>query len=335
MKNISISPQVLLKDRNSLLKWYLQNKRSLPWRANQNPYLIWISEVMLQQTTVTAVIPFYEKFIRRFPDVQTLANSRIEDIYEYWAGLGYYSRARNLHKAAQMIVEKHHGIFPKTYQELIELPGFGPYTSRAVASLGYNQPVGVLDGNVIRILSRKYGLDLKWWETLEKNKLQMISDQLAHSPDSSQINQAMMELGATICTSKKTLCLLCPWSSNCESFKTGKTLSRPLSKPKADFEIWSWHFQVQQKGSQIFLTENMQTPFLKKNWLPLSSAKKLKAKPKNFHFKHGVTKYDIFVTVEKIKASTRPKSNGKWVALSELSQVNPTSLAKKIIKTIE
>ncbi|MBC7457502.1 MAG: A/G-specific adenine glycosylase, partial [Bdellovibrionaceae bacterium] len=127
------------QDRKQLHSWYLKNKRNLPWRASKNPYLIWISEVMLQQTTVTAVIPFYEKFIKRFPDINTLAKARIEDVYEYWAGLGYYSRARNLHKAAQIVVHKHKAVFPKTYQELIELPGFGPYTSRAVASLAYDQ----------------------------------------------------------------------------------------------------------------------------------------------------------------------------------------------------
>lgn len=323
-----------IKDRHKLLKWYLENKRDLPWRNSQDPYRIWISEVMLQQTTVTAVIPFYEKFILRFPQVQILASARIEDVYEYWAGLGYYSRARNLHKSAQTIVEKYNGVFPPTYQELIELPGFGPYTSRAVASLAYNQPVGVLDGNVIRILTRKFGLDVAWWETTEKNRLQLIADELANSPESSQINQAMMELGATVCTPKKTLCLLCPWSSGCNSFKTGKISQRPRQKPKSDFEMWKWHFQIQKKGSRIFLTENHQTPFLKKNWLPHSSAKKITKKPKDFHFKHGVTKYDIFVTVEEVKSSAGPKTGGKWVPIDEIPQINPTSLAKKIIQAI-
>lgn len=327
--------KTIKQDRNKLLKWYHENKRTLPWRSSKDAYRIWISEVMLQQTTVTAVIPFYEKFIKRFPDVKTLAQARIEDVYEYWAGLGYYSRARNLHKAAQTIFNEFKGAFPQSHEQLIELPGFGPYTSRAVASLAFDQHVGVLDGNVIRILTRKYGLDVKWWETPEKNKLQAISDQLANTPESADVNQAMMELGATVCTPKKTLCLLCPWNADCDSFKSGKIFSRPLPKPKGDFEIWSWHFEIQKKGSKIFLTENMQTPFLKKNWLPLSSAKKINQKPKTFHFKHGVTKYDIFVTVEKV---TRPKASaaeGKWVSIHEISQINPTSLAKKIIKAIE
>jgi A/G-specific adenine glycosylase len=323
----------LAQDRKQLLSWYLKNKRSLPWRASKNPYLIWISEIMLQHTTVTAVIPFYEKFIKRCPDVKTLANARIEDVYEYWAGLGYYSRARNLHKAAQMVVTERKSIFPNTYQELIQLPGFGPYTSRAVASLGYDQPVGVLDGNVIRILSRKYGLNLKWWENKEKDKLQIISDELAGTKDSADLNQAMMELGATVCTPKKVMCLLCPWNKSCVSYETDTISQRPLSKPKPEFEIWSWNFEINKKKSQIFLTPNTATPFLKENWLPLSSAQKLNKKPKDYHFKHGVTKYDIYVTVTTSSKSSSKK--GKWVNLAQVSQVNPTSLIKKIIKSIE
>ncbi len=328
------------QDRKNLLKWYLQHQRSLPWRKSKDAYRIWISEVMLQQTTVTAVIPFYEKFISRFPNVQALSSARIEDVYEYWAGLGYYSRARNLHKSAQMIVQKHNSRFPESFQELIELPGFGPYTARAVASLAYDQRVGVLDGNVIRILTRKYGLDLNWWETVHRNKLQVLADQLANTDQSAHINQAMMELGATICTPKKVMCLLCPWIKSCKSYHEGNQLSRPRSKPKADFEMWQWHFKVlmKKKEQKIYLAENTQTPFLKKNWLPFSQAKKISKKPKTFHFKHGVTKYDIFVTVEKMTSITLPKASsgkGKWIPLNQISQINPTSLAKKIIKAIE
>ncbi len=323
----------LTTDRKQLHSWYLQNKRALPWRATKNPYLIWISEVMLQQTTVTAVIPFYEKFISRFPTVQSLARARIEDVYEYWAGLGYYSRARNLHKAAQIIDNEHKGIFSPTYQELIKLPGFGPYTSRAVASLAYDQPVGVLDGNVIRILTRKYGLDLKWWENKQKEKLQIISDELAGTKDSADLNQAMMELGATICTPKKVMCLLCPWNKTCISYATDTIQQRPGPKPKQNFEIWSWNFKINTKKSQIYLTPNGATPFLKENWLPISSAEKLTKKPKNYDFKHGVTKYDIYVTVETGSKSSDQK--GKWIDLHQVSQINPTSLIKKIIQTIE
>lgn len=161
MLSTKIIPASIAEDRASLVAWYQKNKRVLPWRKDRNPYRIWISEVMLQQTTVAAVVPFYERFLERFPTVDDLAKASIEQVYEVWAGLGYYSRARNLHKAAQSIFE--HG-FPQKAEQLIELSGFGPYTSRAVASLAFNEHVGVLDGNVIRVLTRRYGLDIPWWE---------------------------------------------------------------------------------------------------------------------------------------------------------------------------
>ena len=320
-------------DRNLLLKWYQKNKRQLPWRQSKNPYSIWISEVMLQQTTVTAVVPFFTKFIARFPTVKDLAEATIEEVYEYWAGLGYYSRARNIHKAAQILVETG---FPKKYEQLIELPGFGPYTSRAVSSIAFNEKTGVLDGNVIRILTRKYGLSVKWWETKSRNELQTIADQLAQTDDVADLNQAMMELGATVCTPKKVMCLMCPWQKDCISLKKNLIEKLPLKKEKPDFESWLWTFEVFTKKvkdeTYILLEQNNQTPFLKNNWLPPSKAKRLIENPKKFVFKHGVTKFDIYVSFK--KTSARPKSNKNhlWHPVSEIKKINPTSLMTKIIK---
>lgn len=322
-------------DRNNLLEWYRKNRRPLPWRSHGDAYRIWISEVMLQQTTVAAVIPFYTRFIEHFPNVKKLATSSIEDVYHFWAGLGYYSRARNLHKAAQIINYDFKGKFPQTHTELIHLPGFGPYTSRAVASLAFNESVGVLDGNVIRILSRKYGIDSNWWLPKEREKLQVLSDQLADTSDNSDVNQAMMELGATVCTPKKPLCALCPWKKSCKSLKEDKIFERPRAKKKEIKEIWIWDFDVELNREQkISLSPNQETPFLKDMMLPKSQAKKLNAKPKDYDFKHSVTKYDIYVRVKK---STRPKSkaNNTWVNISESARINPTSLLKKIIKQLD
>ncbi len=159
--------------KNRFLEWYRKNRRDLPWRHTRDPYSIWISETMLQQTTTQAVIPFYERFLKRFPDVRSLAAGRLEDVFEMWSGLGYYSRARNLHKAAKALAERR---FPRRFEELIELPGFGPYTARAVASLAFGQEAGVLDGNVIRVLSRVHDLAEEWWKTSGRKKLQTLSD---------------------------------------------------------------------------------------------------------------------------------------------------------------
>lgn len=330
-------------DRKQLIAWYQQNKRELPWRKSKDPYKIWISEVMLQQTTVAAVVPFYEKFMKRFPSVEALARATIEEVYVMWAGLGYYSRARNLHKAAIEInnqVLSGHG-FPQSYQQLLLLPGFGPYTSRAVSSLAFGEKTGVLDGNVIRVLSRKYGIDSDWWQTTARNELQNLVDQLAQTNSVSELNQGLMELGATVCTPKKVLCLMCPWVKTCVTRKEDKISTRPRQRPRAEFEIWQWDFQVQiqrkKTTTEIFLTENTATPFLKKNWLPASTAKKIKSKPKKYDLKHGVTKFDIFCKVSVIEKSPRPKSkevDGKWVNVDKVAEINPTSLMKKIIGLI-
>lgn len=316
--------------QKELLKWYRQNKRELPWRVSRDAYRIWISEVMLQQTTVAAVIPYYEKFMKRFPSVQKLAAAPLEDVLEYWAGLGYYSRARNLHKAAQVMAAE--GI-PQKASQLIKLPGFGPYTSNAVASLAFNEKVGVLDGNVIRVLSRVYGLKTDWWLPAGRRVLQKRSDELAQSDFNSEINQGLMELGATVCTPKKPLCLLCPWKTQCVALAQDRVEQLPGPKPKAQFETWIWKIHVKTQGQQIYLVPNTSTPFLTSMLFPEGEAKKVKAKPKNFDLKHGVTKYDIYIQLQHEKVKNSTKSN--WYALPTIKKVNPTSLMTKILKKLE
>lgn len=329
-----IPSNIITKDQSDLITWYLTNRRELPWRKNKDPYRIWISEVMLQQTTVTAVIPFYEKFMTRFPTVQALAKAEQNEVLEYWAGLGYYSRARNLHRSAIMLAESG---FHQKADQLLELPGFGPYTSRAVSSLAFGEHVGVLDGNVIRVLSRRYGLHLEWWNGKQKDILQKISDQLAQTLQNSEINQGMMELGATICTPKKPLCLMCPWKNRCVALKTNEIELLPKSKPKAAFEIWQWTFIPHIKKGQIYLQPFTDGPFLKNLHFPESQAFKLKKKPKTFDFKHGVTKYDLFINIAKptAKPTNKTPKGGQWVNISEIKKLNPTSLMTKILKFAE
>lgn len=316
--------------QNELLQWYRNNKRDLPWRQNRDPYRIWVSEVMLQQTTVAAVIPYYEKFMKRFPNVHKLAAATEQEVIEYWAGLGYYSRARNLHKAAKQISEKG---FPKKACELIELSGFGPYTSSAVASLAFNEKVGVLDGNVIRVLSRVHGLSLKWWLPKEREQLQKLSDQLAQTEFNSEINQGLMELGATVCTPKKTLCLLCPWKKFCKALAADTVDKLPLSKTKQVGEIWVWEMNLAIQKNQIYLVPNKATPFLSNLPFPPSKAKAVKTKPKKFDLKHSVTKYEIYINIKSAKPEKAIKNN--WVDLKDLKKINPSSLMTKILKKHE
>jgi A/G-specific adenine glycosylase len=200
--------------------------------------------------------------------------------------------------------------------------------------LAFDEKVGVLDGNVIRILTRRFGLKINWWETQSKQYLQNISDALAFTSESADMNQAMMELGATICTPKKTMCLLCPWKKECKAFEKNEIEILPLKKAKDDLEIWQWNFYPEIKKNKILLYENKSTPFLKNTWLPYSTAKKIGSKPKVFSFKHSVTKYEIFINLKKEDPKNKI-SKGQLVEFDKISQINPTSLIKKIMSHLE
>lgn len=322
-----------MTDHKKLLSWYREHKRDLPWRRSKDPYRIWISEVMLQQTTVTAVIPYYEKFLEKFPTVHALAAAPENEVLEAWAGLGYYSRARNLHKAAKQISE--HG-FPNNAADLLELPGFGPYTSRAVASIAHDEAVGVLDGNVIRVLSRRHGKDLEWWSTKGRDELQALSDQLAQTGSPAEINQALMELGATICTPQKVSCLLCPWNIECVARETNRVESLPLKRPRKQSEIWVWQPHVHIRDKHVALVENHYAPFLKGQWIFPGQVLTPEEKPEKFDGKHSITHHDIFIQLQKsLDRKTRSKENLRWVPLKDLKKVNPSSLLTKVLSIAE
>jgi A/G-specific adenine glycosylase len=211
----------LSRFRKNLLAWFAQFQREMPWRQTRDPYRIWLSEIMLQQTRVAAAIPYYERFLERFPNVETLAAAQEEEVLRLWAGLGYYSRARNLQKAAKLIVAKHNGSFPSDSAETLALPGIGTYTAAAILSIAYQKKHAVLDGNVARVIARLDAIrgDLRangTWQTLQKSADHLLQE---HSPG--DWNQAMMELGATLCTPRSPQCLLCPVGEFCEARKQG------------------------------------------------------------------------------------------------------------------
>jgi A/G-specific adenine glycosylase len=218
--------------RKQLLGWFRQYQRDLPWRRTEDPYRIWLSEIMLQQTRVAAVIPYYERFVERFPDVHALAAAPQEEVLRLWSGLGYYSRARNLQHAAQQIVAKHGGVFPRDEAEVLELPGVGRYTAAAILSIAYGAQHAVLDGNVARVLARISAVrgdlrDAKRWQALQKQ-----ADTLLDPQSPGDWNQAMMELGATLCTPRAPRCLLCPVAQFCRARKIGLAESLPASRKK-------------------------------------------------------------------------------------------------------
>jgi A/G-specific adenine glycosylase len=218
--------------RRRILSWFAECKRDLPWRRTRDPYRIWLSEIMLQQTRVAAVVPYYERFLETFPDVRALAHAKPERVLARWAGLGYYSRARNLQRTAREIVARHAGNFPREHQAALALPGIGRYTAAAVLSIAYNEPHAVLDGNVARVLARIGAVhgDLRApaaWRELEA----AAQDLLARNA-SGDWNQAMMELGATVCTPKSPRCGECPAEKWCRARKLGIAEKLPSARKK-------------------------------------------------------------------------------------------------------
>jgi A/G-specific adenine glycosylase len=218
--------------RKQLFAWFRQFQRDLPWRRTSDPYRTWLSEIMLQQTRVAAAIPYYERFLQRFPDVHSLAAAPQEEVLRLWSGLGYYSRAHNLQKAAQQIVAKHGGKFPERLVEALALPGIGNYTAAAVLSIAFGEKLAVLDGNVARVLSRVQAIKGDIRESKRWKQLQTAADDLLEPKSPGDWNQAMMELGATLCTPKSPQCLLCPVMQFCEGRKLGIAESLPEKRKK-------------------------------------------------------------------------------------------------------
>ncbi len=327
----SAKSRLIIEDARLLGAWYRLNQRKLPWRESKNPYFIWISEVMLQQTTVAAVVPYFDKFIQRFPTVQILAHAPIEDVLELWSGLGYYSRARNLHKSAQTLQLD---VFPKTYQAWMELPGLGPYTARAVTSIAFGDRAGVVDGNVIRVLSRRWSLHLDWWKNKEKEHYQVIADQLVQHDDPSVINQGLMELGATVCSKEKPVCGICPWNKNCIALKKQETVFLPLVKPKRKKKLWLYCPEIIKNGNSILLSKNVSFPVLSRMWMISGKIEKIEKKPNNYDFTHSVTDNTIYVISKKPRvksASRKMGENSKWVPISQIGKFSQSSLTKKLL----
>ncbi|HEY0769642.1 MAG TPA: A/G-specific adenine glycosylase, partial [Sphingobacteriaceae bacterium] len=219
---------------DKIVKWYSENKRSLPWRETKDPYRIWLSEIILQQTRVAQGLPYYLRFVERFPTVSHLASAPQDEVLRLWQGLGYYTRARNLQKCAQTIVEKYSRKFPRTYAELISLPGIGEYTAAAIASISFNEKVAVVDGNVFRVLSRVFGIDTPINSAEGKKGFSKLANDLIHETAPADYNQGLMEFGALFCTPKNPKCEECVFRKSCHAFQNGLQQQLPVKlKSKA------------------------------------------------------------------------------------------------------
>jgi len=306
--------------RRRLLAWYDCNARDLPWRRDRDPYRVWVSEIMLQQTRVAAVIEHYHEFLRRFPTVKKLAAAREASVLAAWSGLGYYRRARMLHAAAKVVARERGGKFPETPEGWRELPGIGRYTAAAIASIAFGEPVAVVDGNVERVLQRISGK-------------QMAGEQLWESAASfldrerpGDFNQAMMELGATVCTPRVPACLTCPVVEMCVT--RGDLLGEPKGVPQKKREI---HYAFACRGDDVFLVQRARDESLMAAmWeLPEISRPKHRADPA-FVLRHSITVTDYSVRVWRVRAPD--ETRGQWVERVKLGRVPLTGLARKILR---
>lgn len=245
MKNISFS--------KTITNWYSTNKRELPWRNTSNPYHIWLSEIMLQQTRVNQGLPYYLAFTSQFPDIFALANAPEQEVLRLWQGLGYYSRARNLHSTAKYIANELNGKFPDNYNNLLKLKGVGSYTAAAIASFSYNEKVAVLDGNVFRVLARYFGIETDIASPLGTKEFSILANELLPEKQSSIHNQAIMEFGALHCTPQNPLCNTCPLAENCVANTNNLQTVLPVKIKKLKVKNRFFHYIVFEfEGKQLF-----------------------------------------------------------------------------------
>ena len=328
--------------------WYRTHRRSLPWRKSHDPYRIWISEIMLQQTQVTTVIPYFERFISRFPTIQSLANAEETDVFALWAGLGYYSRARNLMKGARYLVNNHDGKIPRDRNQVLDIPGIGPYTAGAILSIAYNLRVPIVDGNVARVFARYYGIrkSLKEGST-QKRLWESAEDWVEKATEPRELNQALMELGAMICRKGKPLCESCPIARDCVARLKGWTDELPLTAPRKKAVELFWVKMLWERNGKFFLQKNPKGQWWADLWdFPYAPASDLAEVPQSVeklkkkyggrwkelnHRKHTVTHHKLHVIPYHCQLSKKPNEPGEWVSEAELSRFPVSSLAKKII----
>lgn len=324
----------ILDLRKRLLSWFAIYRRDLPWRRTRDPYAIWVSEVMLQQTRVSAVIPYYERFLARFPNFEALADGPEADLLAHWAGLGYYYRARNLQKAARQICSA--GTFPGTYADILNLPGVGSYTAAAIASIAFDLPHAVLDGNVFRVLSRVFDDSTNIASGSAVKHFGALADDVLARDQAGNWNQAMMELGATVCLPKKPQCLLCPVASLCRARANGRQEQLPIKiKPQKSSKHTRVLFWIERNG-HILLWQRPPGSRLMPGFLELPELAQLPGaethcKLGSFH--HGITTHNY--TFE-IMETTVPEDIGecKWIPESGLHTLPVSTVVKKAQRII-
>ena len=347
------------KLQKKLLRWYLIHRRELPWRRAKDPYSVWVSEVMLQQTQVQTVIPYYLKFLKSFPTIGHLAKANVQHLLRVWAGLGYYSRARNLRQAARKIIQDYDGKFPGTYRELLALPGIGRYTAGAILSIAFDQPYPALDGNATRVLARLFKLRGDPKSAGLQARLWKFAQELIPQSNPGDFNQALMELGATLCFPRRPACLLCPWQAECLARRDRIQESLPEKGRSFATEKSQWAVAVILHDREVLIVRRTEGKLLKDFWefpggefnrrgdIRSGLAKKiwqdldLRVRLGDLltTIKHSITRRRI--TLLAYHAELKPPISGvvktkavRWVSLTELDKYPFASASSQVIQAL-
>lgn len=355
-----LSPNLIPTLQKNLLNWFYREKRTMPWRTTRDPYLILVSEMMLQQTQVKTVIPYFNRWVAAYPTVHKLAAARETPVLKLWQGLGYYSRARNLHRSAKMIVEEFSGNVPDTFDEILKLPGVGRYTAGAVLSIAFDKNIPVLDGNVKRVLSRWFCLDENGQSKASENRLLETAERLIPTDSPGDFNQAIMELGATLCLPKNPLCLLCPMNANCLAKKKSSQDKFPPAKIRTPTKKIAVSAAVINRNGKIYIQKRPQKGLMGGLWeFPGGKIEKdenpedclkreireelgveVTLKEKFMTLKHSYTQFRVTLHVflcDLEKGRLKPSScdDWKWVLLEEMDRYPFPAANVKILNKLQ
>jgi A/G-specific adenine glycosylase len=316
----------------ALLGWFRKGHRDLPWRRTDDPYRIWISEIMLQQTRAQAVIPYYERFLSRFPTVEELAAAAEQDVLAAWSGLGYYSRARNLQRAAQQVLAR--GEFPRQYEAIRQLPGIGDYTAAAVASIAFRLPYAVVDGNVVRVVARVENDTSDIASARTRERFRAVAQGWLDPSDPGAFNQALMELGATVCLAKKPLCLVCPLTAHCRARAEGTAAELPVKLRRVEPVRLEDRVLVVRRRGRVLLRQRAAQERRMPGFWELPASQHLPGARIGRAigtFRHTITHHHYTFSVAEASAS-RPSGAFQWFEPRRLQEIPLSTIARKALR---
>lgn len=349
MPSPTVPPARATSLRGRLIAWFRTEQRALPWRETRDPYRIWISEAMLQQTRVETVLGYYERFLGRLPTVHDLAAAEEETVLALWSGLGYYSRARKLREAARVLVERHGGVFPRTREEALALPGVGPYTAGAVLSIAHDLPEPLVDGNVQRVFARLFGLEDEVGSGALTRAVWALAEALVPEAGAGEWNQALMELGATVCTARSPRCEGCPVARGCVAGESGRAEALPRPKPRRPpTEVEVEVALVERDGAvlleqrppggrmaglwQLPTRERTGEGLFPSSWPAVEGAPVLEAEDELGELRHAITRYRILARLREARVVGALPPGWRWFTAAEREELPLTGMARKVLR---